>query len=179
MFLFVTHIVAISLVQYSFAYQSGTFLHVREGIVKPHTELWRTRLQMTRSSTPWSTQTLSSLQRGSRKESIEYLESFGTESQFASLADAIGLNISNGEAERSIIPHHLTSSSDLFCNREINMDQLEAVGFDMDWTLARYNEDFDLLAYNGAKQKLVSLYGYPEEVLLLEYSQKLCVVVGV
>ena len=36
------------------------------------------------------------------------------------------------------------------------MDQLEAVGFDMDWTLAQYNEDFDLLAYNGA-EKLISL----------------------
>ena len=80
MFLFVTHIVAISLVQYSFAYQSGTFLHVREGIVKPHTELWRTRLQMTRSSTPSHTSEQSSawLEEGNR---IEYLESFGTESQ--------------------------------------------------------------------------------------------------
>ena len=28
------------------------------------------------------------------------------------------------------------------------MEQYEAIGFDMDWTLAQYNEDFDLLAFN-------------------------------
>ena len=137
---------------------------------------WRkSEVKMTGSSTPWShtdlEQSSAWLADGNR---IEYLDTVSEESHFASLADAIGLNISNDVSERSIIPHHLTSSSDLFCNREINMDQLEAIGFDMDWTLAQYNEDFDLLAYNGAKQKLVSLFGYPEEVLLLEYSQNLC-----
>ena len=34
------------------------------------------------------------------------------------------------------------------------MDQIEAIGFDMDYTLAQYNTAFDLLAYEGAKQKL-------------------------
>jgi hypothetical protein len=32
----------------------------------------------------------------------------------------------------------------------------------------QYNEDFDLLAFNGAKEKLYTL-GYPKEVLDFEY----------
>ena len=80
---------------------------------------------MTGSSTPWShtdlEQSSAWLADGNR---IEYLDTVSEESHFASLADAIGLNISNDVSERYIIPHHLTSSSDLFCNREINMDQL-------------------------------------------------------
>lgn len=58
----------------------------------------------------------------------------------------------------------------IFCNRELNGEQLEAVGFDMDFTLAQYNEAFDLLAFNGAKQKLHYDLGYPKEVLDFEYS---------
>lgn len=58
---------------------------------------------------------------------------------------------------------HLTVDGDaeVFCNREINMQQIRAVGFDMDYTLAQYNIDFELLAYDGAKQKLVDTFGYP------------------
>eukprot|EP01036_Dinobryon_divergens_P042087 gene42087-55863_t len=44
----------------------------------------------------------------------------------------------------------------------------------MDWTLAQYNVEFDLLAYNGAKEKLVNLMGYPKEVLQLEYLPNMC-----
>ena len=74
------------------------------------------------------------------------------------------------------------------------MEQIGAIGFDMDWTLAQYNDEFDLLAFEGAKvcvyillllykhkflkefitfsqQKLVQDLGYPEEVLSFVYSQ--------
>lgn len=37
------------------------------------------------------------------------------------------------------------------------MGQIEAVGFDMDWTLAQYNEEFDLLAFEGSKVLLILL----------------------
>lgn len=45
------------------------------------------------------------------------------------------------------------------------MSSLKAIGFDMDYTLSRYYQEFDLLAYEGAKEKLVHTLGYPEEVL--------------
>jgi HAD superfamily 5'-nucleotidase-like hydrolase len=44
------------------------------------------------------------------------------------------------------------------------MANIEAVGFDMDYTLAQYNEAFDLLAFEGAKDQLIVM-GYPEEAI--------------
>lgn len=56
----------------------------------------------------------------------------------------------------------------IFCNRALNMDQIQAVGFDLDYTLAEYKPAFDLLAYNGAIDKLLTM-GYPEEIKAFEY----------
>ena len=59
--------------------------------------------------------------------------------------------------------------TEIFCNRAINMAHIQAVGFDMDYTLAEYcSETFDLLAYDGAVDKLVGM-GYPEAVCDFEY----------
>ena len=65
------------------------------------------------------------------------------------------------------------STFDIFCNRELKMDNLKAIGFDMDYTLARYQQPaFDKLAFDGAKEKLVSNFGYPKEVLDFEYDHE-------
>jgi len=58
----------------------------------------------------------------------------------------------------------------VFCNVELNGAQLQSVGFDMDFTLAQYNTAFDMLAFDGAKKKLVEVLNYPRFVLDLEYS---------
>lgn len=61
------------------------------------------------------------------------------------------------------------SSNDVFCNRELRLDNLRAIGFDMDYTLAQYQQpEFDKLAFDGAKAKLFNM-GYPKEVLEFEY----------
>lgn len=53
----------------------------------------------------------------------------------------------------------------IFCNRSLNMKNIVAVGFDMDYTLAQYKpETFESLAYQGTIKKLVSDLGYPREV---------------
>ena len=67
-------------------------------------------------------------------------------------------------------PQGLDLPSQIFCNVELNGEQLESVGFDMDFTLAQYNEAFDLLAFEGAKEKLHKILGYPEEVMSFTYS---------
>lgn len=55
----------------------------------------------------------------------------------------------------------------VFCNRAVNMKNIVAVGFDMDYTLAQYKpETFESLAYNGTVKKLVVNLGYPNEVCL-------------
>ncbi|KAL3640872.1 hypothetical protein CASFOL_015840 [Castilleja foliolosa] len=57
----------------------------------------------------------------------------------------------------------------IFCNRSLNMKNIVAVGFDMDYTLAQYKPDtFESLAYEGTVKKLVNDLGYPTE--LLEWS---------
>ena len=45
------------------------------------------------------------------------------------------------------------------------MANIEAVGFDMDAPLAQYNEAFDMLAFEGAKDKLIDM-GYPEKLFV-------------
>ena len=72
---------------------------------------------------------------------------------------------------RSFIPYHITSPHDIFCNRELNMEQIMAVGFDMDYTLAQYKVEFNELAYDGAKDKLVKDLGYPEQVGQFVYKE--------
>jgi hypothetical protein len=80
---------------------------------------------------------------------------------------------------------------EIFCNTEINGASIEAIGFDMDYTLAQvtstcaclmfrgllltkgidvlqYNSKFDELAFEGAKVKLSKL-GYPDDALQFNY----------
>lgn len=53
----------------------------------------------------------------------------------------------------------------IYCNRSLNMRNIKAVGFDMDYTLALYKpEEFELLAYQETLKKLVNV-GYPESIL--------------
>jgi len=46
-------------------------------------------------------------------------------------------------------------ASQIFCNRELALRRIEAIGFDMDYTIAQYLPAFDLLAYDGSLKKLV------------------------
>lgn len=63
-------------------------------------------------------------------------------------------------------PQRTISSFDVFCNRGLKLDDIKAIGFDMDYTLAQYNEvTFAELSFDGAKQKLVERLGYPAQVL--------------
>lgn len=56
----------------------------------------------------------------------------------------------------------------IFCNRSLNMKNIVAVGFDMDYTLAQYKpETFEVLAYEGTVRKLVTNLQYPIEVCAL------------
>ncbi|XP_010254846.1 PREDICTED: 5'-nucleotidase domain-containing protein 4-like isoform X2 [Nelumbo nucifera] len=65
--------------------------------------------------------------------------------------------------------HEIDMGKHIFCNRSLNMKNIVAVGFDMDYTLAQYMpETFESLAYNGTIRKLVYDLGYPSE--LLEWS---------
>jgi len=74
---------------------------------------------------------------------------------------------------RKLPPKRVVSPNDIFCNRELKLSGIKAVGFDMDYTLAQYKQPaFDKLAFDGAKEKLVYNFGYPKEVLDFEYDHE-------
>ena len=95
-------------------------------------------------------------------------------SRYNELLDDLGLHdlthVRNnvGQTPRTISPY------DIFCNRELKLKGIRAVGFDMDYTLAQYQQPaFDQLAFDGAKRKLVENLGYPEAVLDFQYDHTL------
>ena len=58
----------------------------------------------------------------------------------------------------------------VFCNRNLRMDEIDLVGFDMDYTLAIYNQrNIENLSVECTLEKLVAKRGYPEEILKLDY----------
>lgn len=63
--------------------------------------------------------------------------------------------------------HKVEFGKQIFCNRSLNMKNIVAVGFDMDYTLAQYKPDtFEILTYEGTVKKLVFELGYPQQVCL-------------
>ncbi len=58
----------------------------------------------------------------------------------------------------------------IFINRTLNMKKIKAIGFDMDYTIVRYNtEAFERFTHQEVLKKLVSEKKYPDEILKLEF----------
>src|SRR5512139_609638 len=61
----------------------------------------------------------------------------------------------------------------VFCNRNLRMDSIEMIGFDMDYTLALYHQDkLEKLSIQLTLQKMVEKRAYPAEILNVEYDPK-------
>ncbi len=57
----------------------------------------------------------------------------------------------------------------VYCNRDLNMRKTEAIGFDIDYTLAqRKQEAIDALFVQKTLERLVDERGYPEKILEIE-----------
>lgn len=97
--------------------------------------------------------------------------------RYDDVIDAVGLagklkQIPNIPQKRAL------GQNDVFCNRDLKLSGIRAIGFDMDYTLAQYRQpEFDKLAFDGAKQKLFDALGYPKEVLDFQYdhSVSMCI----
>jgi 5'-nucleotidase len=60
--------------------------------------------------------------------------------------------------------------SRIYCNRNLRMDGIELIGFDMDYTLALYHQDkLERLSIDLTLAKMVENHGYPEEIKSLFY----------
>src|SRR6476469_6260312 len=61
----------------------------------------------------------------------------------------------------------------VFCNRNLRMDTIEMIGFDMDYTLALYHQDkLEQLSISLTLTKLIEKHGYPEEIRNLYYDPR-------
>jgi 5'-nucleotidase len=62
----------------------------------------------------------------------------------------------------------------VFVNRNLRLDKIELVGFDMDYTLALYNQArIEELSIRATVDKLVTAKGYPEAIRVLDYDPQL------
>src|SRR5436190_7164293 len=61
----------------------------------------------------------------------------------------------------------------VFCNRNLRMDSIEMIGFDMDYTLALYHQEkLEQLSISLTLSKLIEKHGYPEEIRGLVYDPR-------
>jgi HAD superfamily 5'-nucleotidase-like hydrolase len=61
----------------------------------------------------------------------------------------------------------------VFCNRNLRMDSIEMIGFDMDYTLALYHQDrLEQLSIQLTLDKLCTKHGYPDDIRALTYDPR-------
>ncbi|HEY6034076.1 MAG TPA: 5'-nucleotidase domain-containing protein, partial [Kofleriaceae bacterium] len=61
----------------------------------------------------------------------------------------------------------------VFCNRNLRMDSIEMIGFDMDYTLALYHQDrLEQLSIQLTLDKLCTKHGYPDAIRQLTYDPR-------
>lgn len=106
--------------------------------------------------------------RRRKLEESPLLQAAASARRAAESDDAPGAS-SQGESDGSV-----KYRGEVFCNRALNMARIQAVGFDMDYTIAMYySERFESLSCAGAVEKLVDDLGYPEELLGVKYDHEL------
>lgn len=67
--------------------------------------------------------------------------------------------------------HDIPRTRRVFVNRNLRMEDIQLIGFDMDYTLAIYNqEEMERLSIRLTLEKLIAKRGYPQEILTLDYS---------
>ncbi|MFL5301858.1 MAG: HAD-IG family 5'-nucleotidase [Anaeromyxobacteraceae bacterium] len=69
------------------------------------------------------------------------------------------------------LPHReVPFSRQIFVNRNLRMDKIDLVGFDMDYTLAMYHlRQLEDLAFQMTLARMIAHLGYPEELSALRY----------
>ena len=74
------------------------------------------------------------------------------------------------EQPRATVHREVPRARQVFVNRNLRMDKIELVGFDMDYTLAMYSlRHLEDLAFRMTLERLVANRGYPEAVAGLAY----------
>jgi 5'-nucleotidase len=72
--------------------------------------------------------------------------------------------------ERSVEVAPMDARRKIFVNRNLRLDKIEVIGFDMDYTLAIYKKlKIEELAFNITVEKLIAKRGYPAEIKRVRY----------
>jgi HAD superfamily 5'-nucleotidase-like hydrolase len=78
-----------------------------------------------------------------------------------------------GDVQRDI---EVSRRRRIFCNRNLKMAHVELIGFDMDYTLALYQQDrLEQLSIDLTLGKLIANRGYPESIRGLTYDSRLAI----
>jgi 5'-nucleotidase len=78
--------------------------------------------------------------------------------------------------ESATRPLDVPRQNRIYVNRNLRLDRIELVGFDMDYTLALYNQPkIEELSMRATLHKLVTAKGYPEEIRGLAYDPMLAI----
>src|SRR3954464_6891633 len=90
----------------------------------------------------------------------------------AVVGGAFGLEL----IESATRPADIPRQNRIYVNRNLRLDRIEMVGFDMDYTLALYNQArIEELSMRATLDKLVTAKGYPEAIRGLAYDPMLAV----
>lgn len=90
--------------------------------------------------------------------------------KYQSLLSEVGLD-SQIKSLSELQSKRLISRNGVFCNRELKMSGIRAIGFDMDYTIAQYKQPaFDCLAFDGAKVSSRSYCSYPMVVYVVVFN---------
>jgi 5'-nucleotidase len=89
----------------------------------------------------------------------------------ATLPDAEGqIEALLGDVQRDL---DISRRTRVFCNRNLRMTSIELIGFDMDYTLALYQQErLEQLSIELTLNKMVTNHGYPRDVLDLHYDPR-------
>ena len=80
-------------------------------------------------------------------------------------------NTARNTARKKLLPgsSRATKAERIFVNRSLDLGTIEAIGFDMDHTVARYKRDnFEALAFNETLKKFIAA-GYPDALSRLSF----------
>jgi HAD superfamily 5'-nucleotidase-like hydrolase len=78
--------------------------------------------------------------------------------------------------ESATRPIDIPRQNRIYVNRNLRLDRIELVGFDMDYTLALYNQaKIEELSMRATLHKLVTAKGYPEAIRGLAYDPMLAI----
>ena len=70
---------------------------------------------------------------------------------------------------------HINKTEKIFANAEVNLRDVEVMGFDYDFTLVSYTHQLQQLVYDTAKMYLCDHLSYPEELKRAMFDPTFCI----